>query len=61
MRSKAAELGHEYYNKMIIPNRIMKIANKHTKQFILDRPHIRVLADSDESLKNQYKQKITND
>ena len=51
----AGELGHEFYNKMIVPQRIMKIANKHTKQCILDRPKIRVLADSDISLREQYK------
>ena len=55
----AGELGHEYVNKMIIPQRIMKIANKYTKQCILDRPHIRVLADSDIPLKEQYKKIIT--
>ena len=51
----AGELGYEYIDKMTIPSRIMKIANKHTKQCILDRPHIRVLADSDIPLKEQYK------
>jgi len=51
----AAELGFEYYNEMIIPNRYIKIANKFTKKFILDRPHVRVLADSDIPLKDQYK------
>ena len=51
----AGELGFEYYNKMIIPKRYVKIANKHTKQIILDRPHVRVLADSDIPLKEQYK------
>jgi len=54
----AGELGYEYIDKMTIPSRIMKIANKHTKQCILDRPHIRVLADSDIPLKEQYKKII---
>ena len=48
----------EYIDKMTIPNRILKIANKHTKQCILDRPHVRVLADADTSLKEQYKKII---
>ena len=56
----AAELGHDYINKMIVPNRLMKIANKHTKQCILDRPHVRVLADSDVSIKKQYMDLIAN-
>ena len=55
----AGELGYEYINKMTIPQRLMKIANKHTKQCILDRHHVRVLADSDIPLKEQYK-KILN-
>ena len=59
-RINAGELGHEYIDKMIIPNRLTKIANKHTKQCILDRPHVRVLADSDIPLKEQYK-KIINE
>jgi len=54
----AGELGFEYYGKMIVPNRYVKIANKHTKQIILDRPHVRVLADSDIPLKDQYKEII---
>ena len=54
----AAELGFEYYNTMIVPNRYMKIANKHTKLNILTRPHIRVRADSDIPLKDQYKKLI---
>jgi hypothetical protein len=54
----AAELGYEYMNKMKIPNRLLKIANKYTKQCILDRHHIRVLADSDTPLKEQYKKII---
>lgn len=54
----AIELGYQYYHNMIIPNRFLKIANKHTKQCILDRPHVRVLADSKESLLYQYKQNI---
>ena len=53
----AGELGHEFMNKMIIPSRLMKIANKNTKECILDRSHIRVLADSDIPLKKQF---ITN-
>tara|TARA_R100000008_G_C3587565_1_gene173745 strand:- start:5842 stop:6948 length:1107 start_codon:yes stop_codon:yes gene_type:complete len=56
----AGELAHEYINKMIIPNRILKIANKHTKECILDRPHIRVLADSNVSIKKQYLDLIAN-
>jgi len=56
----AGELGHEFYNKMVIPQRIIKIANKHTKQCILDRPHIRVLADTNISLKEQYRKLIDN-
>jgi len=43
---------------MTIPNRMLKIANKDTKQCILDRPHVRVLADSDIPLKEQYKKII---
>jgi len=43
---------------MIVPNRYVKIANKYTKQCILDRPHVRVLADSDITLKEQYKKII---
>jgi|10_taG_2_1085330.scaffolds.fasta_scaffold06571_6 hypothetical protein len=54
----AAELGFEYIDRMIIPNRFLKIANKDTKQCILDRPHVRVLADSDIPLKDQYKEII---
>ena len=54
----AGELGYEYINKMTIPQRLMKIANKHTKQCILDRHHVRVLADSDIPLKEQYKKII---
>ena len=57
-RLGAAELGFEYYNEMIIPNRYIKIANKHTKEFILNRPHVRVLADSDIPLKEQYKERL---
>ena len=53
----AAELGYEYLEKMIIPGRLLKIANKHTKQNILGREHVRVLADSDVPLKEQYKNK----
>ena len=56
----AGELGHEYIDKMIIPNRILKIANKLTKECILDRPHIRVLADSDVPIKKQYSDLIKN-
>jgi len=51
----AGELGHDFLDRMTIPNRILKIANKDTKQCILDRPHVRVLADSDIPLKEQYK------
>jgi hypothetical protein len=54
----AGELGHEFLDRMTIPNRILKIANKDTKQCILDRPHVRVLADSDIPLKEQYKKII---
>ena len=54
----AGELGFEYYDEMIIPDRYVKIANKHTKKCILDRPHVRVLADSDIPLKEQYKKII---
>ena len=54
----ASELGYDNRNQMIIPNRVIKIANKHTKQCILDRPHVRVLADSDIPLKEQYKKII---
>ena len=54
----AGELGHEFLKKMVIPQRIMKIANKNTKQCILDRPKVRVLADSDIPLKEQYKKII---
>jgi len=54
----ASELGFEHYNKMIIPNRFIKIANEHTKEFILNRPHVRVLADSDISVEEQYKKLI---
>ena len=54
----AGELGHEFLDRMTIPNRLMKIANKHTKQCILDRPLIRVLADSNIPLKDQYKKII---
>ena len=50
----AEELGCDSLETMVIPERLMKIANKHTKEFILNRPHIRVLADTDESLKKQY-------
>jgi len=53
---RAAELGFEFYNEMIIPNRYTKIANEHTKSFILNRPHVRVLADCDMSLTDQYKE-----
>jgi hypothetical protein len=56
----AGELGHEFLDRMTIPNRILKIANKDTKQCILDRHHVRVLADSDIPLKEQYKKIITN-
>jgi hypothetical protein len=51
----AGELGYNDRNQMIIPNRIIKIANKHTKEFILKRRHVRVLADTDKSLKEQYR------
>ena len=51
----AGELGHEFLDRMTIPNRFLKIANKHTKECILNRPHVRVLADSDIPLKEQYK------
>jgi hypothetical protein len=54
----AGELGYKYIDKMTIPNRVLKIANKYTKQCILDRPHVRVLADSDIPLKEQYKKII---
>jgi len=54
----AGELGYKYINKMTIPDRIIKIANKHTKKCILDRTHVRVLADSDIPLKEQYKKII---
>ena len=54
----AAELGHDLLDRMTIPNRMLKIANKDTKQCILDRPHVRVLADSDIPLKEQYKKII---
>ena len=57
----AGELGHDFLNKMVIQQRIMKIANKYTKQCILDRPHIRVLADSDLSLKEQYQKIIASE
>ena len=57
----AGELGHDFLNKMVIQQRIMKIANKYTKQCILDRPHIRVLADSDIPLKEQYEKIIQSD
>lgn len=57
----AIEIGHDFINNMMIPNRFVKIANKHTKQCILDRPHIRVLADSDITLKDQYKKIINNE
>ena len=50
----AAELGHDLLDRMTIPGRMMKIANKDTKQCILDRRHIRVLADSDIPLKEQF-------
>ena len=55
----AAELGHDFLDRMTIPNRMLKIANKDTKQCILDRPHVRVLADSDIPLKEQYKKIIS--
>ena len=51
----AGELAHNYIDHMIIPNRLLKIANKYTKQDILDNLKVRVLADSDMSLKDQYK------
>ena len=51
----ASELGYDDRNEMIIPNRVIKIANKYTKEFILKRRHIRVLADTDKSLKEQYR------
>lgn len=57
----ATELGYQYYQNMIVPDRYLKIANKHTKQCILDRPSIRVLADTKESLLYQYKQNIKNE
>ena len=57
----AGELGHEFIDKMVISQRIMKIANKHTKQCILDRHHIRVLADSNIPLKDQYKKIISSE
>ena len=44
-----------------LPNKsILKIENKHTKECILDRPHIRVLADSNVSIKKQYLDLIAN-
>jgi len=63
----AEELGYMYQGevadqlnvpRMIICNRMIKIANKYTKQNILGRPHVRVLADSDIPLKEQYKKVI---
>ena len=55
----AKELGHNHLERMKIPNRFLKIANKYTKQNILGRPHVRVLADSDIPLKEQYKKIIS--
>jgi len=53
-RINAEELGCDSLETMVIPERLMKIANKFTKEFILNRPHIRVLTDTDKSLKKQY-------
>lgn len=56
----AKEVGQEFIDFMKVPNRIIKIANRHTKECILSRPKIRVLADIDTPIIEQHKNIINN-